>query len=231
MGFDLGSLFPVAGAAIGGYFGGLPGAAAGGSIGGMMSSQLGAKDANQESLQNAREGRDWQDRMRRTNHQAEVEDLKAAGLNPLLAANGGASAPSTSSPTAQNPNAGMGTAFSDAVNSAIAVRDMKNKNALAQVTIDNTSQDTENKKAMQALTENQQRATAKDIEQKTYSNEILKKTLDSQIKKAKADGDYAELNQLMGVINSGASSVNQLVNPLKMFKPSKDSAKDFLNPK
>ena len=143
--------FPVAGAAVGGYFGGLPGAAAGGSIGGMMSSQLGAQDANQESLQNSREGRDWQDRMRRSNHQAEVEDLKAAGLNPLLAVNGGASTPSTSSATAQNTNAGMGTAFSDAVNSAIAVRDMKNKNALAQVTIDNTSQDTENKKLCKLL--------------------------------------------------------------------------------
>ena len=35
--------------------------------------------------------------------------------------------------------------------------------------------------------------------------------MQSQIKKAKAEGDYAEVNQLMGVINSGASSAGSLL--------------------
>ena len=143
--------------------GGLPGAAAGGSIGGMMSSQLGAQDANQESLQTP---------AKVVTGKTECEGLiirpKSKTLRPLdstlLAVNGGASTSSTSSATAQNTNAGMGTAFSDAVNSAIVVRDMKIKMRSLK-SLSTILQDTENK-SYASSTENQQRATAKDIEQK-----------------------------------------------------------------
>lgn len=59
--------------------------------------------------------RDWEKMMSDTSHRREVADLKAAGLNPLLSVNKGASTPSTSvAPVSDPVQAG--------INSALAVR-------------------------------------------------------------------------------------------------------------
>jgi len=94
------------------------------AIGGYLQNQ-GAKETNASNLRIAREtnqfnaqqaqlNRDYQTSMSNTQHQREVADLKKAGLNPILAAQGGAGTPSGSvatgaTATMENPMAGMAT--------------------------------------------------------------------------------------------------------------------------
>nr|UXQ88058.1 MAG: DNA pilot protein [Microvirus sp.] len=62
--------------------------------GGPILSAIGGWFGNRAAKHSAKRQQDFQERMSNTSHQREVEDLKAAGLNPILSANSGASSPS-----------------------------------------------------------------------------------------------------------------------------------------
>ena len=68
-----------------------------------IGSQWGAERRNQMAIKAAREQMAFQERMSSTSHQRAIADLKAAGLNPILAARyGGASSPGGAMPQIQD---------------------------------------------------------------------------------------------------------------------------------
>lgn len=113
----------AAGGVLGGPAGAMAGSAIGGSIGGGISSARGVEDSASEmaarevqSVQDtnaaqaalAQKQMDFQERMSSTAHQREVEDLRKAGLNPILSANSGASTPSGAMAQLEVPYKGQG---------------------------------------------------------------------------------------------------------------------------
>lgn len=112
---------PGGGAFIGG------GLSAIGSMAGAGIMAHGQEQANQATLQSAREQMEFQERMSNTAHQREVADLKAAGLNPVLSANAGASSPSGESAVIQNQAPDLRDVVRNAISSGMEIKNMENQ--------------------------------------------------------------------------------------------------------
>jgi hypothetical protein len=166
------------------------GGLAGGALGFLGQQQTNQKNwdiaqaANQASAEQAARQMDFQERMRSTQYQVAVEDMKKAGLNPMLAySQGGAGTPSGAMgqvSTAKVGNA-IGSALAGAQTAAMTAADVD----LKQATTTNTSAQTVKTSAdtIQTLAQIQKLLEDTNVSAQTFKNleatfnKILEETL------------------------------------------------------
>lgn len=102
---------------------GLIGTAA--SMGGDILNFVGQKDANKKNIELSREQMAFQERMSSSAHVREVEDLKNAGLNPILSANAGASTPAGATTQVKNEMEGYGSSAREMASMAMQAQKQK----------------------------------------------------------------------------------------------------------
>ena len=116
-------------------------------------STLGTLYGNRASAREAARNRDFQAYMSGTAHQREVDDLRAAGLNPILSATGGAGA--TTPGGAMAPQSGLEEGVSSALNARINKAQVRQLDEAARLTAEQSRTQRSTQKSLDASAKNQ----------------------------------------------------------------------------
>lgn len=169
-----------------------------GSIIAGAASLIGGERANSANSAQASRQMDFQERMSRTAHQREVEDLRAAGLNPILSAQRGASTPGGALAQMQNT---VGPAVSTALEvsktgAEVHVLRQKAKNLVQELDLTN---------AQEWKTDVERSLTSLAYNEKLVMIKMLKEEL--KIKRRMGEIAEGDFGIWMGYIKEFSSSI------------------------
>lgn len=183
-------------------WGSLIGAAVSGGL-----SLLGAKKQNQAAEKQANNQMSFQERMSSTSYQRGMADMKAAGLNPILAyKQGGASSPSGTAAPVVNELEPATNSAKDALRVSAELKNLKETNQ-------NIKTDTELKSSTALL-------NAASRENKKIEGRILQQQLHSakaQASRAKLDDDFYKtpVGQVLRKIDLAGTAINPFTSSAK----------------
>jgi len=198
-------------------------------------------DANQTNINLAREAMQWNkdstkeamrfsERMSSTAYQRQMDDLRSAGLNPILAATkGGATAPqgasATSAPAKVEANTQMAQALRGGVSSALdAVRiDKELEQADSQIALQETQKLAAAAQAVQSQatarnTDTDTKEKELDITQKGMRTPLLRQEIRTQKKQSEFDESASTYDNILRRVGDTLGTINKAINPIQNLK-------------
>lgn len=194
-----------------------------GSIGASLFNMSSTEKTNEANSRQAELNREFQERMSNTAYQRGMSDMKAAGLNPILAyQKGPASSPSGSQAALTAPRI-EGNPLGEAVNSGLALRRANQEVQNMALTGENIKTDTALKEANAAKTMTQDRILGENLSEAELAS--LRAKQDKEIyntsagKIARQAGTTAEeVNRTVSPLLNSAEKISRTISPWKSYK-------------
>lgn len=194
---------------------------------GSIVSYKGQQDTNDRQIDFANQNNAWQAYLANTAYQRQFNDMKLAGLNPILAFGNGAPVPSASQAALGNPGADAGKNLGGVVNSAIDAARLQAQMEQMDKQNELIEQQTLESKTNQMKTQADTFKAMKETEGQAVQNEIMKKENKIYYLKEGVDAGSKIFNMLPR--GRGGSMIPQVAPPPAIKKVPKvgPSAKDY----